>query len=281
MRHLFFIIALTGILCSSFLSAQDFNYSGAGSLSLGQIKSVEENVFSTMSNPAGTTGISSPGIAISYISPFNLTKLSNRSITGTAPTPLGYFSALYIQSGFSMSLVNRYGISYARKFGKHVAAALEFNGLTHRINETDNYSGFFVTAGIQIMPSDKIILGFYIQNPEQSKISYPDQKVKIPVLYVTGVKWYPLSNLSLMAEMEKDQQFKPQYKFGLEVQPVKVLFLRGGVKGNPMEISFGAGMSLGMVSLDIGISYHQQLGVTSGASLALYWRGKHRKNKEP
>jgi len=280
MRYIFFIIALTGILFSSFSSAQDFSSPEAVSLSLGRIRSVQENIFSTMSNPAGVTGISSPGIAISYVSPFSLPKLSNRSITGTLPTRFGYFSLLYMQSGFTLSLLNRYGISYARKFGKHVSAALEFNGTAHKINGTDTYRGFFATAGIQIMPSDKVVLGFYIQNPEQSKISYPDQKVTIPVLYVAGVKWDPLHNLSIMAEMEKEQRFKPQYKFGLEMQPVEILFLRGGVKGNPMEISFGAGVRWEIVSLDIGISYHQQLGVTSGASLTLNWLKKNHKSKE-
>jgi len=187
----------------------------------------------------------------------------------TAPTKVGHFSLLFTQSGYSLSLLNRYGFSYARTFGKHVAASLQFNGLTHKIEGVDTYGGFFTTIGLQLFPSEKVDLGFYIQNPEQSKISYPVQKELIPVLYVAGLSWHPFNYLSLMVEMEKDQQFDPQYKFGIELQPVDILTLRGGVKGSPVELSFGAGTRWHFIVVDIGMSYHQQLGVTSGVSLTI------------
>ncbi len=280
MKYLYIIITIAGMFLSRIVTAQDFNYSGAASLSLGQIRSVERNIFSTMSNPAGVTSVKTAGFAISYISPYTIQKLSNRSITGTAPTHLGHFSLLFTQSGYSLSLLNRYGFSYARTFGKHVSAALQFNGLTHKINRSDTYGGFFTTIGIQFFPSEKVELGFYIQNPEQSKISYPEQKILIPVLYVAGLKWHPLNYLALMVEMEKDQQFDPQYKFGIELQPVDVLTLRGAVKGSPVELSFGAGTKWRFMIIDIGISYHQQLGVTSGASLTISLLKKHPKNNK-
>ncbi len=160
-------------------------------------------------------------------------------------------------------------LQHARTFGKHVAAAFQFNGLTHKIDGAETYSGFFSTIGVQFFPSEKVELGFYIQNPEQSKISYPNQKELIPALYVAGINWHPLNYLSLMVEMEKDQQFDPQYKFGIEIQPVDILILRGGVKGSPVELSFGAGTEWGFITIDIGMSYHQQLGVTSGVSLTI------------
>ncbi len=269
MRFLHYIITLSGLFFFPLMAAQDFNYSDASSLSLGQIKSVERNIFSIMANPAGLTEVNTPGIAFSYISPYNIHKLSNRSVTGTMPTKQGQFSLLFTQSGYSLSLLNRYGFSYARKFGKHVSAALMFNALTHKLNGTETYSGFFSVIGIQLFPSNTVDLGIYIQNIEQSKISYPDQKVLIPVLYVAGINWHPTNDLALMAEMEKDQEFDPQYKFGMQYSPVDILVVRGGVKGSPVDLSFGIGLRLTFIVIDIGISYHQQLGVTSAASLTL------------
>jgi hypothetical protein len=269
MKNLCLIISLIGISFSPIVCAQDFNFSGVPSLSLGHIRSVERNIFSPLSNPAGVTKLKTAGFAISYISPYTIKELSNRSVTATAPTKVGYFSLLFTQSGYSLSLLNRYGFSYARTFGKVVAASLQFNGLTHKIEGADTYGGFFTTIGLQFFPSEKVDLGFYIQNPEQSKISYPDQKELIPVLYVAGLNWHPLNYLSLMVEMEKDQQFDPQYRFGIELKPVDVLTLRGGVKGSPVELSFGAGTKWRFIVVDVGMSYHQQLGVTSGISLTI------------
>ncbi len=280
MKYLYCIITLSGIFFSTIVCAQDFNYSGVPSLSLGHVRSVERNIFSPMSNPAGVTELETAGFAISYISPYSVKELSNRTITGTAPTSLGHFSLLFTQSGYSLSLLNRYGFSYARTFGKHVAAALQFNGLTHKIDGAETYGGFFTTVGVQFFPSEKVDLGFYIQNPEQSKISYPDQNVLIPVLYVAGLNWHPLNHLSIMVEMEKDQQFDPQYKFGIELQPVNQLTLRGGVRGSPVELSFGAGAKWRFIVIDVGMSYHQQLGVTSGASLTISLQKKHVKKSE-
>jgi len=266
LRH--YIIVLSGLLFAPILAGQDFNYSDVPSLSLGQIKSTERNIYSIMSNPAGLTAVSSPGLAFTYIAPYNIHKLSNRSVNGVLPTRYGSFSFLFTQAGCSLSLLNRYGLAYAREFGDHVSASLMFNGITHKLNGTDTYGGFFSVIGIQIFPSGKVNIGFYVQNIEQSKISYPDSKVVIPVLYAAGVSWQPIKGLSLKAEMEKDQQFSPQYKFGMKYSPLEILTLRGGIKGSPVEISFGTGITWRFTTIDIGIAYHQQLGVTSGASLS-------------
>jgi len=276
MKFAFYIITLWGVFSTPSLKAQNFNYPDASSLSLGQIKSTEQSIFSSMSNPAGLTKVTTAGIAFSYIVPYNIHKLSNRSITATAPTKYGSFSLLFTQAGYSLSLMNRYGFSYSRQFGKHISAALMFNGVTHMVNGTDRYSGFFSVIGMQLFPSDHVDIGFYIQNVEQSKISYPDRKVLIPVLYVTGISWHPADYISLMAEIEKDQELKAQYKFGIQYIPVDILILRGGIKGSPVDISFGTGIKWKFIVLDIGISYHQQLGVTSGASLTLSLPGKNR-----
>jgi len=262
-----YIIILSGFLLTPILAAQDFNTPTVPSLSTGGVRSTERSIFSVLSNPAGITEVSSPGIAVSYVAPYNLHKLSNRSVTGILPTKAGSFSFLFTQAGYLLSLINRYGFAYARKFGSHVSASLMFNGITHRLNGTDNYGGFFSVIGMQFFPSKAVNIGFVIQNIEQSKIAYPDRKVLIPVLYVAGISWQPMEELSLKAEMEKNQELKPQYKFGIEYSPLDLLTLRGGVRGNPVEISFGTGLKLKFVVLDIGISYHQQLGVTSGASL--------------
>jgi len=267
MNFLRYIIALSGLFIAPILAAQDFNYSGVSSLSTGGIKSIERNIYSSMSNPAGLTEVASPGIAFSYISPYTIHKLSNRSVTAVMPSRYGSFALLFTQAGYSLSLLNRYGIAYARKFGKHVSASLMFNGITHKLNGSDTYGGFFSVAGIQIFPSKTVSIGLFIQNIEQSKIAYSGRKELIPVLYAAGVRWQPLENLSLMAEMEKDQQFSAMYKFGIEYSPLEMLTLRGGVKGSPVEISFGTGLKWKFTVIDIGISYHQQLGVTSGASL--------------
>ena len=268
MKLSLYIIALWGLLSVPELRAQDFNFPDASSLSLGQIRSTEQNIYSTMTNPAGLAGVQTAGIAFSYTAPYNIHKLSNRSITATMPSKYGSFSFLFTQAGYSLSLINRYGFSYSRQFGKHVSAALMFNGLTHKLNGTDTYGGFFSVIGLQLFPSEHVDIGFYIRNVEQSKISYPDRKELIPILYIAGAKWHPVDDIALMAEVEKDQQFRARYKFGIQYIPVEMLVLRGGVMGSPVEISFGTGLKWSFVVIDIGISYHQQLGVTSGASIA-------------
>jgi len=266
---LFFFIIAAGIVFPFSSTAQEINYSGAGSLSTGGISSVERNIFSVFSNPAGITGVKHPSVGISYICPYNITKLSNRSVSAVAPTRLGHFSAYYAQSGYSLSLMNLFGASYARTFGSVVSASLSFNGIRHRLDYSGSYGGFFATAGIQIFPSGKVTLGFFIKNFSRSKISYPDRKEDIPVLFAGGISWYPAEQVGLSAEIEKDDRFDPVYKFGMFYKPVHFLVLRGGVKGTPVEISFGAGYVSGFFSIDIGMAYHQQLGITSGASLRL------------
>ncbi|NPA37839.1 MAG: hypothetical protein GXO47_13430 [Chlorobi bacterium] len=280
MKLLIFIITLTGTVLSSGSFAQEFNYSGAVSMSQAGINTTERDIFSPLSNPAGITGIKSLGVGISYICPYAISKLSNRNITAVVPTGLGHFAIHYGQAGYSLSLLNLFGFSYARTFGNIVSASLSFNGLVHKLNGNESFNGFFATTGIQIFPSDRVTLGILFRNISQSKISYSGRKEDIPVLYAGGILWTPADYIGLNAEIEKDKQFDPVYKFGMFYKPVDFLILRGGIKGSPVELSFGTGYSSAFFSIDAGIAYHSQLGVTSGASLTFSLTKQHRQVKE-
>lgn len=268
MRLLICLVVVVLMHFSLAVKAQDVTFSGASSLALGGIKSVERNHLSVLTNPAGIASIQSPGIAFTYACPYNLQQLSDRAVSAVLPSQWGHFSLLFAQSGYSLSRFNRYGLAYSRTFGRIVAASFQFNGVSHFIQESGTSHGFFSTAGLQFFPSKAVIIGFFIQNVEQSQISYPEQSDLLPVIYAVGLEWKPQHVLSMFLEMEKDQEFNPLYKFGMELRPIDLLKIRGGLTNNPIKMSFGIGLTWKFIEMDVGLSHHQQLGITSGASFS-------------
>lgn len=71
----------------------------------------------------------------------------------------------------------------------------------------------------------------------------------------------------MLAEAEKDIDHPARIKAGIEYQIADVLHLRGGVATNPSQYSFGVGLNVQHLKIDIASSYHQILGFTPGLSV--------------
>ncbi|MEO8088221.1 MAG: hypothetical protein ABI763_15480, partial [Bacteroidota bacterium] len=73
--------------------------------------------------------------------------------------------------------------------------------------------------------------------------------------------------LSWSIEEEKDIDQNAVFKSGLEYHVVDALYLRGGLATNPTLFSFGFGLKIGNLMLDIASTYHQVLGFSPAISL--------------
>jgi hypothetical protein len=238
------------------------------------MKTCQQGISAVLTNPAGMVFSLKPGVAIDYTRPYHLKSLSQRVAMGVLPTNLGHFSILFGQAGYSASLINRYAFTFSRSFGRTIAAGLQLNALSHRLHQSGTYWGFYSNLGLSYFPNERVLFGFWVQNPEQAIMHYPDQAESLPVRFALGFSWQPVTTFKWLLEMEKEQTFYPRYKGGLELTVLKDLKLRGGVQSQPVELSLGIGYRWRMVTIDVGLAQHQQLGITTGASVAYFWNGQ-------
>ncbi len=275
MKRLVFIFFISLFSCGQ-LSAQSLDYSGPVSTSMGFVKVFDESPWASLSNTSNLAMLKGFSVGASYQMRFNMDELSSRAATLALPTALGTFGGLVFQSGYSKSSYSRYGFSYSRLFGDKVAAGLQFNYLTHQLESADRAHAFYSSLGLNFFISDNWGVGVYIQNPEQAKISYLDTDYALPTFFNAAIRWSPSEHFVFVTELEKQLEYDMIYKTGLQFNFKDRLFVRGGIKGKPIEFTFGGGFNLAGLSIDVGFAHHQQLGITSGAGLSYSF---HRKQK--
>ncbi len=80
-------------------------------------------------------------------------------------------------------------------------------------------------------------------------------------------------------ESQKDISKKAVFKAGIEYKAVKEFYLRAGISTNPDLGSFGFGINLKSLKIDVSANYHQVLGVSPQFGL-MYVFGKEKKEEK-
>ncbi len=118
-------------------------------------------------------------------------------------------------------------------------------------------------AGVLIIPSEKIRIGFHLFNPVPNSL----RKTYLPSCIRAGAGIWLSSILFACAEAEMSTGRNLNLKTGFEYEPAKNLRIRGGFSSENTSFSFGIGYLLKSAQLDLGFATHERLGVTSSASI--------------
>ena len=78
-------------------------------------------------------------------------------------------------------------------------------------------------------------------------------------------------NLTVGIEIGKTAGFPTVVSSGAEFSPVGILKIRSGLKTYPKEFTFGAGVRIGRIELDLGSSVNLALGITHEAGATFFW----------
>ena len=271
------LILLLGLYSLQFsIHAQSLDYSGPVSSSLAFTKVFDDSPWASLSNTANLSAYQNISVGAAYQMRFNMDELSSRAATLVLPSRVGTFSGLVFQTGYSKSNYSRYGLAYSRLFGENVKVGMQFNYLSHQIEAADRADAFYASLGLGFTISESFELGVYIQNPEQGKIKYQDNEYALPTFFNTAVKYSIASRFMSVVEVEKQLEHNLVYKAALQFSFKDKLFVRGGVKGQPVELTFGGAFHIAGLAIDVGFAHHQQLGITSGAGLTYSFKKKQK-----
>lgn len=225
------------------------------------------DVWSVHHNQAGLGWLENPEAGIFYENRFLLSELSYRGGVFAYPTKSGTFGLSVQSYGFNLYSENKYGLAYGRKLSEKVSAGIQLNYHTLRIAENyGNTNGISVEAGIQARLTEKLAIGVHVFNPNRTKVAeFEDER--IPTIFRLGMNYTFSEKVFVTAEVEKDIDFNPVFKAGVEYHATDMLYLRGGVSTEPVLASFGFGLELKQFRLDIANTFHQTLGHTPQVSL--------------
>ena len=180
---------------------------------------------------------------------------------------IGTFGLSVNYFGFSLYNEQKIGLSYSRKLFKRMSIGAQFNYLGTRFNDGiyGSAHNFTFEAGILVKVSKQFNIGAHVFSPARIELSNGDV---IPSLFKLGMSYMQSDKLMINAELEKDLENPFNAKFGIEYHPLDALFIRAGFSSAPLNASFGFGVLVKGLKLDVFSAYHIQLGFTPGVSVS-------------
>lgn len=252
------------------LTASENHPSGARALALSNAVVSVADVWGTFHNQASLATFNTFSAGVFYESRFMVDELSHTAGTLVIPAKPGTFGVSFSQFGKGTYKEHQLGLAFARRLGKKLAAAVQFDYFSERFPENESARGFATfEAGVLFRASEQISFGAHLFNPVQAGIKTSSEVQKMPAVARVGGH-YQFPEMVLIA-VEAEQHFNGSMlvKSGIEFMPAKNLALRFGVSGKPVNYTTGIGYRTGKIITDIGFGYHGNLGVTPSISIQI------------
>jgi len=247
---------------------------GARSSAMGNASVSLSDVWSAQQNQAGLGFLKNISAGVYYEDRFLLKELSIKGAVIAIPVKGGAFGLCISNFGYSAFSENKYCFSFAKAFSEKFSMAIAMDYLTTKIAEGYGSKGAFAAEiGIQTKPLKGLTIGAHIFNPTRAKLTDYNNE-RIPSLIRLGADYNFSDKVTLAVETEKDMSQKSIFKAGIEYKAVKEFFLRAGISTNPGLSSFGFGLNLKNLKIDISANYHQVLGFSPQFGLSYIFSKK-------
>lgn len=229
------------------------------------------DIWSVHNNQAGLGYFDHIAAGFYYENRFMVKELALRAGAFVLPTKSGVFGLNYNYFGYSKYNEQKIGLAYARAFGKNFSAGLQLDYLSTRIAEDyGSKNTFTFEIGIQTKLTENFILAAHVYNPIGVTIENEFDE-KIPTIFKLGVSYFLSDKLLIALETEKDLDYKPLIRGGIEYKIVEQAIVRIGYSTLPSAAgsqnfsisslyAFGFGLNLKKLQIDFSSTIHQTLG---------------------
>lgn len=226
------------------------------------------DVWSMRMNPAGIAGLERPTAGAFYQKHFLSEELSCQALAVTLPLGKGSLGITADRFGYELYRETRTSLAYAMRFNEGLRASVQFSHLGVRLGE--NYgstSAFLAELGVQARITDALWIGAHLYNPTRTALGTSTEVAvpideRVPTVLRAGFTYTFSTKLLMNLEVEKDMDRPERYRFGMEYNPNKVLYLRTGVSSAPAASYFGVGFRIDRMDIDLAVALRSRLGPT-------------------
>ena len=264
---LLLFIFLNTIILSNLNASNDIFPTGGKSTAMAGASVTNRDIWSAFNNQAGLTGIRNVSAGIIYENQFLLNELSTKAGVFALPVNTGTFALSFSQFGFNLYNENKVGLAYAMPLSRRFSASVQIDYLMTQLAEDYGRTGLLTfEIGLLAKLSEKMYMGAHIYNPARVKLTdYVEEKT--PTYFSFGMTYIFSKYVNVVAETEKDINYKPVFKLGVEYEFAKNIYVRTGLASNPSIFAFGFGVNMKNLKIDFGTSRHNVLGYSPALSL--------------
>lgn len=248
------------LLSASAIQGQSLTYPlGGGPVATGHTALVRQDMWAIFNNQAAAAFLDHAETGLFTENRFMISNMNRVAVGAAIPIKkvvLMITADHFGGSGFSEM---KFGAGCAMRFGQHFSAGLQLDYLGMSIGEGyGSLSSLSFEGGIYAVLTDKLSLGIHLFNPIKMKWFSTDEI--IPVNIRGGLGYKPEPSLQIFAEINKSTIRAAVFCAGAEYCYQQQFFIRAGITTGPSRYTFGAGLRMNRLKIDVASSVHSWLG---------------------
>lgn len=263
MKKLLLLIIL--ILSTSMLFAYDFIHPiGGRAAAMGGSSVASQGLWAMQNNPAGMANLEKISLGLYYENRWMLPETAYKCGAFALPTKFGCLGLSFNQFGSWKYNENKFGLAYAKDFGRYLKIGLQLDYLMLKIgNDYGTFNAFTFELGLQSQVTDKLTLGTYIFNPVNFSFEQTLNHEKLPIVMRFGLAYKFTKDFIGQCEIEKNTEKEGvSLRGGLEYEAFKQFYIRAGMQSNPGILSFGLGYTIRFAQINVAAQLHNELGAS-------------------
>ena len=215
-------------------------------------------------NPAGMANLEKISLGLYYENRWMLPETAYKCGAFALPTKFGCLGLSFNQFGSWKYNENKFGLAYAKDFGRYLQIGLQLDYLMLKIgNDYGTFNAFTFELGLQSQVTDKLTLGTYIFNPVNFSFEQTLNHEKLPIVMRFGLAYKFTKDFIGQCEIEKNTEKEGvSLRGGLEYEAFKQFYIRAGVQTNPGILSFGLGYTIRFAQINVAAQLHNELGAS-------------------
>ena len=280
-----FMQVLLLLFCGTVLSSNYTVPIGGRSAGIGNTSVTFNDFWSVFNNQAGLAEFNSIAAGFYFENRFLVKELSLRAGAFVIPTKSGVFGVSLNYFGYSKYNEKKIGLAYGRSLSERFSVGVKLDYLSTAIAE-DYGNKRMVTfeLGIRSQLNENIVIAAHLFNPVRVKLE-DEFDERIPTVFKLGISYSLTEQLLFVIETEKDLNFKPLIRGGIEYEIIEQASVRMGYSSIPSTsgsdnysiasvYTFGFGLKFNKLMIDFSSSLHQILGWSPQVSIVYKFNEK-------
>lgn len=260
------------ITCSLFLAPELAGgvlpgQADARSSGLANISTILPGTGNLLCNPGSLAGTGYLVAGISHHRYLDIKSLANSAIEVILPLGRSAIALSYRNQGFSALQSHCFSASAGLHLHEKISAGLRVGYVlvnAPAIREKGHSVTYELGLVVEIGP--RLAAGISCSDPFPARGFHDDFLVTMTTLKA-GVRYEAAKSLFLLAEYCRDDLFPGSIRLAGEINLKDRLALRTGAQARPLLLSFGAGIRINRMTIDLSFSFYDRMGTIPGSSV--------------
>lgn len=258
------------LLCLSFYAGKTQHLNTLPAISAGRanLQTLNQGLWSSLTNPAGLLYLKTPRIGLHSENRFLIKELNFMTLAGGWGTAKNRFFSSVSYFGYHTLQWTDTRLGYARLLTPDLKAGISLN-LHHRKYSQTLPASWMISADIGMILdiTSKWSAGVNISNPTALFYSQHEQ-LQLPLSIEIGSAYQVHDQVALLLETGSNETRKIITRGGIEIEISERFYLRGGINNTSILYSFGSSLIFKPFIIDLAFSGHEHLGYSPSISIS-------------